>query len=427
MNQRIQAVRGMNDVLPQDTPYWRWLEEQFIQLTTAYGYQEIRLPIVEKTELFKRAVGEVTDIVEKEMYSFLDRNDDNLCLRPEGTASCVRAAVEHGLVHNQTQRLWYRGPMFRRERPQQGRYRQFHHFGVESFGFVGPDIDTELLFMSARLWEQLGISEHLSLQLNSLGTTDCRKRYRAELVKYLQANFAQLDEDCKRRLQSNPLRVLDSKNPELQDLLAHAPSILDYLDTTSQQHFATLRTLLDKAKINYQINPRLVRGLDYYDLTVFEWVSNQLGAQATVCAGGRYNGLIAQFNEGKAIPAIGFAIGVERLMAVLEKNQKLPEISFPKAYLIMVGEAASQQGLLLAEQLRRHLPKLQLISHCGGGSFKNQFKHADRSGAKWAFILGDDELEKNTISIKFLREEREQQTVTLEELIRMLQVNLAKI
>jgi len=417
---KIQAVRGMNDILPEQTLYWQWLENQFIQLMKAYGYQEIRLPIVEKTELFKRAVGEATDIVEKEMYAFHDRNDDNLCLRPEGTAGCVRATIEHGLLHHQTQRLWYKGPMFRRERPQQGRYRQFHHFGVESFGFAGPDIDAELLCMTARFWQQLGISDHLSLQLNSLGSKDCRQRYRAELVHYLQTHRDQLDEDCKRRLITNPLRILDSKNPEVQVLLESAPSLLDYLDEPSQRHFDGLRTLLDRTQIHYQINPRLVRGLDYYDLSVFEWVTQELGAQGTVCAGGRYNGLVAELNEDKSVPAMGFAIGIERLMALLEKNRKLPDLKPAKAYLIMVGDQATQQGLLIAEQLREQLPALQLITHCGGGNFKNQFKHADKSGAKWAFILGDDELEKNKISIKYLREERPQENLSLTELINRL-------
>lgn len=417
---RIQAVRGMNDILPEQTPYWQWLENQFIQLMKAYGYQEIRLPIVEKTELFKRAVGEATDIVEKEMYAFHDRNDDNLCLRPEGTAGCVRAAIEHGLLHHQTQRLWYKGPMFRHERPQQGRYRQFHHFGVESFGFSGPDIDAELLFITARFWQQLGISDNLTLQLNSLGSKECRQRYRTELVRYLQTHNDQLDEDCKRRLITNPLRVLDSKNPELQNLLTQAPSLLNHLDESSQQHFDTLRSLLDKANIPYQINPRLVRGLDYYDLSVFEWVTQELGAQGTVCAGGRYNSLVAELNENKSLPAMGFAIGIERLLALLEKNHKLPKLASDKAYFIMVGDTAKQQGLLIAEKLREQLPTLQLITHCGEGSFKNQFKHADKSGAKWAFILGDDELQKNKISIKYLREERQQETLSLLELINYL-------
>ena len=418
---RIQAIRGMNDILPEQTPYWRWLENQFIQLTAAYGYQEIRLPLVEKTELFKRAVGEATDIVEKEMYAFHDRNEDNLCLRPEGTAGCVRASIEHGLLHHQTQRLWYRGPMFRRERPQQGRYRQFHHFGVESFGFVGPDIDAELLLMTADFWKQLGIHNNLSLQINSLGSKECRQAYRIALVRYLETHIDQLDEDCKRRLVTNPLRILDSKNPEMQALLTQAPSLLDHLDTASQEHFDGLQKMLGQAKIPYQINPRLVRGLDYYDRSVFEWVSNQLGAQTAVCAGGRYNDLVAQLNEGKSSPAIGFAIGVERLMALLEKNQKLPNLNSAltasKAYLMGVGDPAIEASFILARQLREQLPQLQLITHCGGGSFKNQFKQADKSKSRWALIIGETELEKKMISIKHLREDREQEMLTFPELI----------
>lgn len=393
----IRSIRGMNDLLPEVTPYWQAVEASLKQVLSSYGYQEIRFPIVEKTELFKRSIGEVTDIVEKEMYTFEDRNGDSLTLRPEGTAGCVRAAMQNGLL-NQQQRLWYMGPMFRHERPQKGRYRQFHQLGVEAYGFDGPDIDAELIIMSARLWKTLGL-KGLTLEINSLGTTEARLTYREELVRYYEAHADALDEDSQRRLHSNPLRILDSKNPEMQALNETAPKLIDYLDDASKTHFESLCATLDVAGISYEVNPKLVRGLDYYGKTVFEWVTNKLGSQGTVCAGGRYDGLVAQLG-GKASTAIGFAIGIERLIALLEASDALPDVPAADAYLVAVGEAASQQAPVLAEKIRDSLPELKLISHCGGGSFKSQFKRADKSGARWTLILGEEEVEKQLIGIK---------------------------
>ena len=399
MTETIRSVRGMNDILPEVTPYWQSIEQTLKDTLAGYGYQEIRFPIVEKTELFKRSIGEVTDIVEKEMYTFEDRNGDSLTLRPEGTAGCVRAAMENGLL-NQTQRLWYSGPMFRHERPQKGRYRQFHQLGVEAYGFSGPDIDAEMILMTARLWKKLGLNG-VTLQINSLGTTEARQQYRQQLVAYFEANQQLLDEDSQRRLHSNPLRILDSKNPEMQALNEAAPKLLDNLDDESRAHFQTLCATLDAAGVPYEINPRLVRGLDYYGKTVFEWVTDQLGAQGTVCAGGRYDALVQQLG-GKASTAIGFAIGLERLLALLEANDALPKSEPVDAYLVAVGEQASKQSLLLAEQLRDQLPDIKLLCHCGGGSFKNQFKRADRSGARWTLILGDDEVANKVIGVKVM-------------------------
>lgn len=410
--QIIQAVRGMNDILPEDTAYWRELEAGIRAVLSAYGYEEIRFPIVEKTELFKRSIGEVTDIVEKEMYTFEDRNGDSLTLRPEGTACCVRAGIQHGLLHNQVQRLWYMGPMFRHERPQKGRYRQFHQIGVETFGMSGPDLDAELILLTARLWRRLGL-DGLELQLNSLGTPEARAAYRERLVEYFSAHRERLDEDSKRRLHSNPLRILDSKNPAMAELVATAPKLDDYLDAESREHFEALCGLLDVADVTYRINPCLVRGLDYYNRTVFEWVTDQLGAQGTVCAGGRFDGLVAQLG-GKPVPAAGLAIGLERLLALV--RDKLQPDHRPHAYLVLVGKAAQRQGLVLAEKLRDALPDLRLLTHCGGGSFKSQFKKADRSGARVALIVGDDEIAKNTVGIKFLREDEPQQNVSRAEL-----------
>ena len=403
----IQAIRGMNDILPDVTPEWRHLEEMVRQLLDAYGYREIRMPIVEKTELFKRSIGEVTDIVEKEMYTFEDRNGDLLTLRPEGTAGCVRAGIENGLLHNQVQRLWYCGPMFRHERPQKGRYRQFHQIGVEVFGLEGPDVDAEHILMTARLWKMLGLGDSVQLQLNSLGSAESRAAYRATLVDYLWEHVTELDEDSRRRLESNPLRVLDSKNPAMRDLILAAPKLTDHLDEESQAHFVSLRATLDAAGVKYTVNPCLVRGLDYYGKTVFEWVTDKLGAQGTVCAGGRFDGLVEQLG-GKQTPAVGFAMGVERLVSLLEAEHVPQEHYRPHAYLVLVGEAAQRQGLLLAERLRDVLPLLRLETHCGGGSFKSQFKKADKSGARLALILGEEEVGNGTIGIKFLREEAEQ-------------------
>lgn len=410
--QIIQAVRGMNDIAPEDTPYWQQLEATLRAVLAAYGYQEIRFPIVEKTELFKRSIGEVTDIVEKEMYTFEDRNGDSLTLRPEGTASCVRAGIQNGLLHNQLQRLWYMGPMFRHERPQKGRYRQFHQIGVETFGMTGPDLDAELIMMTARMWRQLGL-EGLELQINSLGTRESRAAYRQELVKYFGAHKDQLDEDSLRRLDSNPLRILDSKNPQLSGLIAAAPKLSEYLDAESREHFAALCGLLDQAGIRYRVNPCLVRGLDYYTRTVFEWVTDQLGAQGTVCAGGRFDGLVEQLG-GKPVPAAGFAMGLERLLELARAH--LEPANVPHAYMVLVGEAAQNTGLILAEQLRDAVPGLRLMTHCGGGSFKSQFKKADKCGAQLALILGDEEVTQKNVGVKFLREDKPQEIIAQNEL-----------
>ena len=423
MSKNIQAVRGMNDILPAETPRWQAVEAVFRRLMAAYGYGEIRLPIVEKTELFKRSIGEVTDIVEKEMYTFEDRNGDSLTLRPEGTAGCVRAGIQHGLLHNQVQRLWYLGPMFRHERPQKGRYRQFHQLGVEVFGLPGPDIDAELILITARLWRELGMDHEVHLEINSLGSSEARRAYRDRLVAYLEAHEADLDEDSRRRLHTNPLRVLDSKNPAMQDLIEAAPKLMDHLDTESREHFESLCARLDAAGIAYRVNPRLVRGLDYYTRTVFEWVTDRLGAQGTVCAGGRYDGLVEQLG-GRPTPAVGFALGLERLVALLEERE-LPDTTTPHAYLLLAGEAAEQAGPLLAEKLRDALPQLRLLVHAGGGSFKSQMKKADRSGARLALILGEDEMVAGNIAIKDLRGTGEQQHVKQDELADRLAQMLA--
>jgi len=404
----------MNDILPQQTTRWQFVEDAVRAVLESYGFSEVRMPIVEKTELFRRSIGEVTDIVEKEMYTFEDRNGDSLTLRPEGTAGCVRACVEHGLLANQVQRLWYAGPMFRHERPQKGRYRQFHQIGVEVFGLEGPDVDAELLIMTARLWKRLGL-RRLSLQLNSLGTVEARARFREALVVYLRERQEQLDEDSRRRLETNPLRVLDSKNPDMQAVLDSAPVLNDYIDDASRSHFESLCGSLDAAGVDYQVNPRLVRGLDYYGRTVFEWVTDQLGAQGTVCAGGRYDGLV-EYLGGRATPAIGFALGMERLIGLLDSEAVQTPDRSPHLYIVLVGEQAQRHGLLLAEQLRDAMPQLRLVTHCGGGSFKSQFKKADRSGARYALVLGEEEVNKRQVGIKPLREERDQQTVSFDEL-----------
>ena len=409
MAKTIQAIRGMHDILPQDIPYWQHLEHSFRQVVHGYGYEEIRMPLVEKTELFVRTIGEVTDIVEKEMYTFEDLNGDRLSLRPEGTAGCVRACIENGLIHNQVQRLWYGGPMFRHERPQKGRYRQFYQLGAEAYGMAGPDVDAELILLTARLWRLLDITD-LELQINTLGTREARARYRERLVEYLSAHEQQLDEDSRRRLHTNPLRILDSKNPAMQSLIESAPRLMDCLDEESASHFAALCALLDEAGVNYVVNPRLVRGLDYYEKTVFEWVSARLGAQATVCAGGRYDGLIEQLG-GRSTPAAGFALGMERILSLLRENGLAVGDLRPQVYLVMAGEGVTSQGLRLAESLRDRLPDLRLRVNCGGGSFKSQLKKADRSGAAIALILGEEEAANGFLSLKFLREERAQQRI----------------
>ena len=417
---KLQAVRGMHDILMQDTPRWQFLEETIKNILNQYGYQEIRLPIVEKTELFKRSIGDNTDIVSKEMYSFDDRNDSSLTLRPEGTAGCVRAGIEHGLFYNQTQRLWYAGPMFRHERPQKGRQRQFHQIGIEAFGFNGPDIDAEQILMCARIWQALGLKE-LSLEINSLGTTESRTAYRKILVDYFSAHKDQLDDDSLVRLEQNPLRILDSKNPEMKSLIAAAPTLDEHLDAESADHFAGLKEILDDAGLQYSVNPRLVRGLDYYGKTVFEWISNQLGAQGTVCAGGRYDGLV-EHHGAAATPAVGFAIGLERLME-LASFEKMAN-NAPHVYLLISGEKAVKPGLLLAEQLRSNITDIRILSHCGGGSFKSQFKKADKSGAELALILGEDELENNQLTVKYLRSDEPQTIVKWAELAEFLSTTL---
>ena len=403
MSKPFQAIRGMNDILPGESAQWQRLEATVREVLAAYGYGEIRLPLVEKTELFTRSIGEVTDIVEKEMYTFADRNGDSLTLRPEGTAGCARACLEHGLLHHQTQRLWYAGPMFRYEKPQKGRYRQFHQIGVEAYGMAGPDIDAELIALTARLWRRLGIRD-VTLQLNSLGSSAARAAYRERLVAYFTARRAELDEDSQRRLTTNPLRILDSKNSALRGVLADAPALLDHLDPEAQTHFDELRALLDAAGIVYEINPRLVRGLDYYSKTVFEWVTDALGAQGTICAGGRYDGLLEQLG-GPATPGVGFAMGLERLVALLATTDPSAAESAanPHVYLIRVGDAAQRDGLALAERLRDQLPELRLRMHCGGGGFKAQFRRADHSGAHYALILGDDEMASGRVALKPLR------------------------
>ena len=417
MSTAIQAIRGMNDILPEHAALWEFFEDTVRDWLRSYGYKCIRMPIVEQTGLFKRAIGEVTDIVEKEMYTFTDAlNGESLTLRPEGTASCVRAVLQHNLLYNAPQRLWYMGPMFRHERPQKGRYRQFHQVGVESLGFAGPDVDAEQIIMTARLWKRLGL-EDVALEINTLGSSEDRARHRARLVHYLEQHLELLDEDSRRRLHTNPLRVLDSKNPALQALIEAAPKLLDDLDEASLKHFEELQGMLRDAGIEYRINPRLVRGLDYYNFTVFEWVTTRLGAQGTVCAGGRYDGLIAQIG-GKPAPACGFAMGVERLLALLEEQQfRAPEQAVD-AYVVHQGEAADRFAFKVVEMLREH--GLHAILHCGGGSFKSQMKKADASGARYAVIIGDDEAAAEQLTLKPLREMGEQARVAVAEALDMM-------
>jgi len=414
---KIQAIRGMNDLLPEQTAVWQYVEEVVRKILARFAYREVRFPILEQTELFKRSIGEVTDIVEKEMYTFADRNGESLTLRPEGTASCVRACEQHGLLYNQTQRLWYMGPMFRYERPQKGRYRQFHQLGVETYGLEGPDIDAELLLLSRDILAALGLLDVVTLEINSLGSEEARASYREMLVEYLHQHYEQLDEDSVRRLQSNPLRILDSKNPAMQTMLADAPRLLDHLDDASREHFNGLTQLLDALGISYRINPRLVRGLDYYSRTAFEWVTDKLGAQSAVCAGGRYDNLVAQLG-GKPTSAVGFAIGLERLVLLLQTLERVPAATSERVdiYLAAVGEV-SASALTLAAELREALPEAQLLMHCGGGSFKSQLKKADRSGATLALILGEDEVLQGTVNVKHLREDAPQQTLTRQQLV----------
>jgi histidyl-tRNA synthetase len=418
---KIQSIRGMHDILPDQTGLWQYFECTVRNTVQSYGYREIRMPIVESTDLFCRSIGEVTDIVEKEMYTFSDRNGDSLTLRPEGTASCVRAGIQHGLFHNQQQRLWYAGPMFRHERPQKGRYRQFHQIGVETYGIQGPDIDAELILMTARLWENLGLND-IRLEINTLGSNESRAKYKDVLVDYLSRDKSLLDEDSLRRLESNPLRILDSKNPQMQNLIEAAPKLMDYLDEESIQHFSLLQETLKASGVTFTINTRLVRGLDYYCKTVFEWVTDKLGAQGTVCAGGRYDGLVSQLG-GRETPAAGFAMGIERLLSLLE-DQGFELESTMDVYLALQGELAEKQGLQLAEKLREQMPELSMQVNCGGGGFKSQIKKADKSGAKLVLILGEDEVNKQMITIKHLRQKIDQQTIMQAEMVSVLREQL---
>ena len=415
MAKQIQAVRGMNDCLPGDTQVWQKVENILRETVASFGYQEIRFPIVESTDLFKRSIGEVTDIVEKEMYTFADRNGDLLTLRPEGTAVCVRASNQNGLLYNQEQRLWYMGPMFRHERPQKGRYRQFHQFGLETFGIATADIDAEVILLTAQLWKAFGINDHVRLELNSLGSNEARADYRDALVAYLEQHMDVLDEDSKRRMYSNPLRVLDSKNPDVQAILTDAPKLSENLDAESKEHFENLCERLDAAGVIYTVNDKLVRGLDYYNRTVFEWVTDSLGAQGTVCAGGRYDGLVEQLG-GKATPAVGFAMGLERLVLLLQALECVGDIRRnADVYLAAMGDKASIQAPIIASELRRDVPNLRVMVHAGGGNFKKQLKRADKSDALVAIIIGEDELEKGVVTIKYLRERKEQVTLELEQ------------
>jgi len=420
VSKAIQAIRGMNDCLPSDTGIWQMVEAVLRRVASNYGFAEIRMPIVESTALFKRSIGEVTDIVEKEMYTFDDRNGDSLTLRPEGTASCVRAGNQHGLLYNQEQRLWYMGPMFRHERPQKGRYRQFHQFGLEAFGIATPDIDAEVILLTSRLWRELGINEFVTLELNSLGSNEERAQYRDALVAFLTEKEEFLDEDSKRRMLTNPLRVLDSKNPDVQAALVDAPKLADYFGEESSAHFASVCKRLDAAGVKYVINDRLVRGLDYYNRTVFEWVTESLGAQGTVCAGGRYDGLVEQLG-GKSTPGFGFALGIERLVLMLTSLEKANNVRAQvDAYVIMLGEDVELKANRLAEQWRDQVSDIRIQCHCGGGNMKKQMKRADKSGAQIALILGEDEIANNTVTVKYLRGQQEQQSLPLEQVPSLL-------
>ncbi len=413
-----KSIRGMNDVLPDIAGTWRYLETIVREVVESYGYREIRLPLLEQTELFRRSIGEVTDIVEKEMYTFEYRNGESLTLRPEATAGMVRAGISNGLLHNQRQKLWTAGAMFRYEKPQKGRYRQFHQFDVEAMGYAGPDVDAELMIMCARLWQRLGL-ERLSLEINSLGTPHIRARYREELVSYFSAVKSKLDEDSIRRLGKNPLRILDSRNPEMQGLIADAPVMLEFLDEESLRHFAGLKALLDVAEVPYTVNPRLVRGLDYYNLTVFEWITDALGSQGAVCSGGRYDGLVEKLG-GRSTPAIGWAMGLERLVALYEACGGEPRAATTDVYVVAVGDAALGRGFELAEILRDALPAVQVELNLGGGSFKSQLKRADKSGAAFAVILGEEEVGRGEAGLKPLRSEEDQTNVRLDILAETL-------
>lgn len=423
MAKTIQAIRGMNDCSPTESPLWQWVEGKVRSVLQNYGYSEVRMPIVESTPLFARAIGEVTDVVSKEMYTFWD-NDEQLTLRPEGTAGCVRAAIEHGWIYNQEQRLWYMGPMFRHERPQKGRYRQFHQAGVEVFGIPNPEIDAELIILTARLWKELGIFEHVTLQLNSIGSLEARKNYRSALVEFLQQHVDLLSDEEKERLEKNPLRILDTKNQALQEVLNEAPKLLDYLDDDSREHFAQLCSLLDAIGIQYEVNPKLVRGLDYYNKTVFEWVTSALGAQGTVCGGGRYDGLVEQLG-GHSTTGVGFAMGLERLVLLVQEVNK--DILLPSAvdiYVVYQGEGTTLAAFRLAETLRSELSHLRVMTHCSGGNFKKQFKRADKSGATLALVIGESEVQNQQVVVKHLLNGTEQQTIALSEIVAYIKNNL---
>ncbi len=423
MSDIITAVRGMKDILPDESPLWHWFEKNMSTILLQYGYREIRSPILEKTQLFKRAVGEVTDIVEKEMYSFDDRNGENLSLRPELTAGCIRAGLEHSLFYNQIAKLWYYGPLFRHERPQRGRYRQFYQLGVELCGIAEPYADAEVILLSARLLKNLGLLEHVTLQINSLGHLEDRKHYREILVKYFTQHADKLDEDSQRRLTTNPLRILDSKNPDMQALIQQAPKITDHLSTSAQEHFKAIREILDAEGIAYQINPSLVRGLDYYCLTVFEWVTDKLGAQCTVCAGGRYDGLIEQLG-GNPCPGVGFAMGVERAIALIQDLELMNITDLEKADIYVFASDDVKAAISLSEKIRSELPTCQVLTNLTPGSFKNQIKKADKSSAELALILGEEELKNQTVTVKFLRKDQAQQTISWTELNNFLKNSL---
>ena len=419
MAKTIQAIRGMNDCSPTESPLWQWIEAKVRHVLTSYGYSEVRMPIVESTPLFARAIGEVTDVVSKEMYTFWD-NDEQLTLRPEGTAGCVRAAIERGWIYNNEQRLWYMGPMFRHERPQKGRYRQFHQAGVEVFGIPNPEIDAELIILTARLWKELGIDQHVSLQLNSIGSLEARSNYRSALVSFLENHQDLMSDEEKDRLVKNPLRILDTKNEALQEVLNGAPKLLDYLDDDSREHFSQLCSLLDAMGVKYEINPKLVRGLDYYNKTVFEWVTSALGAQGTVCGGGRYDGLVEQLG-GHATQGVGFAMGLERLVLLVQEVNK--EITLPQAvdlYLVYAGEGTTLNAFQIAEQIRTELPQVRVMTHCSGGKFQKQFKRADKIEAKYALVIGESEVQAKTVVVKDLRNGAEQITISQADLINTL-------
>ena len=422
MNDKQRAVRGMNDILPDAANTWRYLESVVRDIVSSYGYDEVRLPLLEHTALFKRSIGEATDIVEKEMYTFDDRNGESLTLRPEATACMVRAGISNGWFHNQKQKLWTTGPMFRREKPQQGRYRQFYQFDVEAFGYEGPDVDAEMILMSARLWQRLGISR-LRLELNSLGTPASRERYRQVLVDYFSSVKNRLDEDSIRRLEQNPLRILDSKNPQTMELVAKAPVMLDYLDDESAAHFEGLKRILDTAGVEYTVNPRLVRGLDYYSRTVFEWVTDALGSQGAVCSGGRYDGLVEKLG-GRQTPAIGWAMGIERFVALFEACGGNAPAAHADIYVAAFGDGTLERAMTIAESLREALPNVRIEVNFGGGSFKAQMKRADKSGASYALVLGEQEMADGNIGVKPLRNDEEQHTVAVSELANVLALKL---